>query len=53
MITTKDRESDIVENAEKVLSFAEKFIRKYPDQWSMFYPIWPDAREEMITKKEQ
>ena len=38
---------EIEMNAEKVLKEAEKFIRTYPSQWAMFYPIWPFALEEM------
>ena len=38
-----DLTDDIVLNAGKILREAEKFIRKYPEQWAMFYPVWPDA----------
>ncbi len=38
---------EIEKNAEKVLREAEKFIRAYPTQWAMFYPVWPFALEEM------
>jgi KDO2-lipid IV(A) lauroyltransferase len=38
---------EIEKNAEKVLREAEKFIRAYPSQWAMFYPVWPFALEEM------
>ena len=34
-------------NAEKVLKQAEVFIRTHPNQWSMFYPVWPWALDEM------
>jgi len=43
----EDLRDEIERNAEKVLSEAEKFIRKHPTQWSMFYPVWPFAIEEM------
>ena len=42
-----DPVKEIEKNAEKVLHEAEKFIRAYPSQWAMFYPIWPFALEEM------
>lgn len=42
-----DRETEIVDNAERVLTAAEGFIRLAPYQWSMFYPVWPEALEEV------
>lgn len=36
-----DLETEILENAHKVLREAEGIIKKYPGQWAMFYPIWP------------
>lgn len=38
---------DIVLNAEKVLRAVEKFIQAYPEQWAMFYPLWPEALEQI------
>lgn len=38
---------DMERNAEKVLKQAEVFIRAHPNQWSMFYPVWPWALDEM------
>ena len=43
----EDPVKEIEKNAEKVLHEAEKFIRAYPSQWAMFYPVWPFALEEM------
>lgn len=34
-------------NAEKVLKQAETFILAHPEQWSMLYPVWPWALDEM------
>lgn len=34
-------ETEILANANRVLKEAEGLIRKYADQWAMFYPIWP------------
>ncbi|MDO9546022.1 MAG: lysophospholipid acyltransferase family protein [Pelolinea sp.] len=42
-----DPVKEIEKNAEKVLREAEKFIKEYPSQWAMFYPVWPFALEEM------
>lgn len=38
----KDRNQELLENTEKVLAVAETFIRSIPEQWSMFYPVWPE-----------
>lgn len=38
-----DREQAIILNAERLLRVAEDFIRQYPHQWAMFYPVWPEA----------
>ena len=35
-----DREVGALRNAEKVLAIAEKFIRRYPQQWSVPLPVW-------------
>lgn len=42
-----DRSVELVSNAEQVLSRAEELIRQYPDQWAMFYPVWPEALDEV------
>lgn len=39
----KDRETEIILNAESVLCIAEDFIRQAPHQWAMFYPVWPEV----------
>ena len=30
-------------NVGKVLKPTEEFIRKYPSDWAMFYPVWPEV----------
>jgi KDO2-lipid IV(A) lauroyltransferase len=42
-----DRHTLIATNAQHILSIAEEKIRLAPHQWAMFYPVWPDAIEEM------
>lgn len=37
-----DRDVELLENTEHVLSVAEKFITSAPEQWAMFYPVWPE-----------
>jgi lauroyl/myristoyl acyltransferase len=42
-----DAVAEIEKNAETVLKQAEVWIRQYPTQWAMFYPVWPFALEKM------
>lgn len=35
-------EIGLLRNAEKVLSIAEEFIRRAPQQWSVPLPVWPE-----------
>lgn len=31
--------------AQRVINEFEQFIRRHPDQWMMFYPVWPEAQQ--------
>ena len=42
---TGDRERDIITTAERVARVIEGYIRKYPDQWYMFYPYWRGGKQ--------
>lgn len=42
-----DRHQEIILNAERVLSVAEAAIRQAPQQWAMFYPVWPEMLDKM------
>ena len=37
---------NILRNAEMILKEIESFIRMTPEQWLMYYPVWPDLGEE-------
>jgi hypothetical protein len=39
--------TETVRNAEAVLEVVSDAIRKVPDQWAMYYPVWPDALQEI------
>ena len=41
---------EIEHNAEKVLAAAEPFIRAHPEQWAMFYPVWPQILKDMSQR---
>jgi len=32
-------------SAEAILAVLEQFLRRFPEQWRMFYPVWPDEPE--------
>ncbi len=42
-----DREQGALQNAEKVLSVAEQFIRQAPEQWSVSLPVWPGIMDQV------
>jgi lauroyl/myristoyl acyltransferase len=42
-----DLHTEYLRNTEAVLRVAEEYIRSYPDQWLMFYPVWPESLEEV------
>lgn len=42
----RDRTLEIERNAESVLEQVERFIRSAPQQWLMFYPVWPEVLAE-------
>lgn len=41
-----DPAAEILRNTEAVLEVIEDLIRQAPQQWSMFYPVWPEATSE-------
>ena len=43
----ENRSDEVVRNAETVLVKIEALIRQAPEMWSMFYPVWPEALEEI------
>jgi len=38
----QDLIKETVSNAEMLLEITAENIRQTPDQWAMFYPVWPD-----------
>lgn len=46
---TGDRGRDILVLAQKAAHVIEEYIRRYPDQWYMFYPFWKDAGNSSDT----
>ncbi|HEY9089438.1 MAG TPA: lysophospholipid acyltransferase family protein [Anaerolineaceae bacterium] len=44
MQRNEDLKTELESNAEAVLRRAEDFIRRAPQQWLMFYPVWPQIK---------
>jgi len=42
-----DPAAETLRNTEAVLEVIEDLIRQAPQQWSMFYPVWPEAYREI------
>jgi lauroyl/myristoyl acyltransferase len=47
MVAFPDRQEEIEHNAERVLIEAEKMILAHPEQWFMYYPLWPDLDDSI------
>ena len=47
MLQYADLVQEIVSNAEAVLEVLEGVILRAPDQWAMFYPVWPDVMDKV------
>jgi phosphatidylinositol dimannoside acyltransferase len=41
-----DLVQETVANAERVLAVVTDFIRRAPEQWAMFYPVWPETLDQ-------
>lgn len=42
-----DLVQETVQNAETVLNVLAGFIKKSPEQWAMFYPVWPETLDQV------
>jgi lauroyl/myristoyl acyltransferase len=45
MIRTGDRQEELQINMRQVLDRLESVIRRWPEQWQMFVPVWPKLLE--------
>jgi lauroyl/myristoyl acyltransferase len=45
MIRTGDRGEEVQLNMQRILSALERIIRRWPEQWQMFVPVWPELLE--------
>lgn len=47
MQPSSDLVEETVTNAETILSVIADFIRRAPQQWAMFYPVWPEIVDQV------
>ena len=45
MIRTGDRDEEVLLNMQRILEELERIIRRWPEQWQMFVPVWPELLE--------
>jgi lauroyl/myristoyl acyltransferase len=38
---------ETVDNAESILDIMAKDIRRAPDHWAMYYPVWPEVLDQI------
>jgi lauroyl/myristoyl acyltransferase len=41
---TGDEERDVRELTQRIMHALETLVRKYPEQWYVFHPLWPESR---------
>jgi len=41
-----DMVQETVQNAEAVLAVIADYIRQAPEQWAMYYPVWPETLDQ-------
>lgn len=44
--TTGDNDSDVQRITQQIVRIQEDLIRRFPDQWFMFRPMWPEENKE-------
>jgi phosphatidylinositol dimannoside acyltransferase len=47
MVRHPDLVQETIQNAETILAVSASFIQRTKDQWAMFFPVWPEAMDEM------
>ena len=50
--TYEDRQMEILSNANEILRYAERYIEMDPTQWAIYYPVWPEALNELRKMEE-
>jgi phosphatidylinositol dimannoside acyltransferase len=47
VVEHENRPTTLLRNAERVLAVVGEYICLAPEQWMMFYPVWPEALAEI------
>jgi KDO2-lipid IV(A) lauroyltransferase len=47
MVSKNNRYDEIIYNSEMLLEVAADFIRTRPDQWAMYFPVWPEVLDKI------
>jgi len=43
LVRTGNWRKDVLDNTTKLTSVLERYVRAHPEQWMMFYPLWPES----------
>jgi KDO2-lipid IV(A) lauroyltransferase len=46
---TDNREDDLIANTQRLADAMQGYIRRYPDQWLVFTPVWPTEIDRVAT----
>jgi KDO2-lipid IV(A) lauroyltransferase len=49
---TDDEEADIRDTVERCMGLVEQYVRRYPDQWYVFQPVWPETEAEKLRARQ-
>jgi len=47
LVRTGDWHDDILSNTSRLAGILEEYVRAHPEQWMMFYPLWPERVHEL------
>jgi lauroyl/myristoyl acyltransferase len=43
LVRTGNWRKDMIDNASRLAVILEGYVRAHPEQWMMFYPLWPES----------
>jgi lauroyl/myristoyl acyltransferase len=43
LVRTGNWRKDMLDNASRLAAILEGYVRAHPEQWMMFYPLWPES----------
>jgi lauroyl/myristoyl acyltransferase len=45
MVRTRNRDEELQLNMQRILAALERIIRRWPEQWQVLVPVWPELLE--------